>query len=142
MLTFQTMVQDLTAMEISNSSLLDEATAAAEAMAMVVRSKVKRRKKNVSTKKFLISNLCHPNTIAIVQVRAEPMGVEAIVVDHKTAVFDQDTIGVLLQYPATDGTVESYASIVSAAKKCRCNGRNGDGFDGVDHVDSTWGPGC
>lgn len=116
LLTFQTMVQDLTAMEISNSSLLDEATAAAEAMAMVVRSKVKRRKKDVSTKKFLISNLCHPNTISIVQVRAEPMGVEAIVVDHNEASFDEDTIGILLQYPATDGTVEAYTSVVSAAK--------------------------
>ena len=116
LLTFQTMVQDLTAMEISNSSLLDEATAAAEAMAMVVRSKVKRRKKDVSTKKFLISDLCHPNTISIVQVRAEPMGVETIVVDHKAAVFDESTIGILLQYPATDGTVEAYSSIVSSAK--------------------------
>ena len=116
LLTFQTMVQDLTAMEISNSSLLDEATAAAEAMAVVARSKMKRRKKDASTKKFLVSNLCHPNTISVVQVRAEPMGVEALVVDHNSATFDEDTIGVLLQYPATDGTINAYRDVIASAK--------------------------
>ena len=116
LLTFQTMVQDLTGMEISNSSLLDEATAAAEAMAMVVRTKLKRRKKDESTKKFLISELCHPNTISIVQTRAEPMGIEAIVVNHRDCTFDQDTIGVLLQYPSTLGTLEEYQDTITSAQ--------------------------
>ena len=116
LLTFQTMVQDLTAMEISNSSLLDEATAAAEALAMVVRSKMKRRKKAAGTKKFLISSLCHPNTISVVQVRAEPMGIETVVVDHDSVTFDEDTIGILLQYPATDGTINAYRDVISEAK--------------------------
>jgi len=116
LLTFQTMVQDLTAMEISNSSLLDEATAAAEALAMVVRSKVKKRKKDVSLKKFLVSDLCHPNTISIVQTRSKPMGVETVVSAHGAFDFDEDTIGILLQYPSTTGTIEDYEAVISKAK--------------------------
>ncbi len=117
LLTFQTMVQDLTSMEISNSSLLDEATAAAEAMAMVVRSKVKKRKKDASTKRFLVSELCHPNTISILQTRAVPMGVDVVLVDHDTCTVDADTIGILLQYPATNGAVVDYGEVVSKAKE-------------------------
>ena len=95
LLTFQTMVQDLTAMEIPTLSLLDEATAAAEAMAMVARSKMKRTQKRCIDQKVLdFQSDVIPILISVVQVRAEPMGVEAIVVDHKSATFDEDTIGI------------------------------------------------
>jgi glycine dehydrogenase len=117
LLTFQTMVQDLTGMEISNSSLLDEATAAAEAVSMVVRSKKKRRKGEQSQKKFIVSNLCHPNTISVVKVRAKPLGLKIEVVDHNDCSFDEHTLGVLLQYPATDGTIYSYEKVITDAKE-------------------------
>ena len=116
LLTFQTMVQDLTGMEISNSSLLDEATAAAEAMAMVVRTKTKRKKKGVISPKFLVSALCHPNTISVIQVRAAALGVTIEIFDGMTTDMT-GALGVLVQYPATDGRIEAYADLVAAAKE-------------------------
>ena len=116
LLTFQTMVQDLTGMEISNSSLLDEATAAAEAMAMVVRTKNKRKKKGGIPSKFLVSALCHPNTISVIQVRAAALGVTVDIFDGMTTDVT-DALGVLVQYPATDGRIEAYVDLVAAAKE-------------------------
>ncbi|MCO4743354.1 MAG: aminomethyl-transferring glycine dehydrogenase [Proteobacteria bacterium] len=100
LLVFQTMVQDLTGMQVSNASLLDEGTAAAEAMAMAIR--VTRGKKG---RTFLVSPACHPQTIAVVQTRAEPLDIEVIVEDPATFAWDRPVFGVLLQYPGTDGTV-------------------------------------
>ncbi|EFJ42017.1 hypothetical protein VOLCADRAFT_107448 [Volvox carteri f. nagariensis] len=109
LLNFQTMVCDLTGMSISNASLLDEATAAAEAMTMC--SAVARGKKP----KFLVSSKCHPQTIAVCQTRAEGLGLEAVVADEDKFVYGKDVCGVLVQYPATDGTVSDYKALVAAA---------------------------
>ena len=111
LLNFQTMITDLTGMPLSNSSLLDEGTAAAEAMTMC--SALNRGKKP----KFYVSNKCHPQTIAVVQTRAEGLGLEAVVGDENS--FDytaKDVCGVLVQYPATDGSIIDYKPIVSQAQ--------------------------
>ena len=110
LLNFQTMVADLTGLPLANASVLDEGTAAAEAMAMCLR--ISRGRKNG----FFVSQDCHPQTIAIVQTRAEPLGVEVHV--GKTGSIDwaaQDLFGVLVQYPATDGRIHDYAALAAAA---------------------------
>lgn len=96
------MVCELTGMEMSNSSLLDEATAAAEAMTMC--SAIARGKKP----KFLVSSKCHPQTIAVCQTRADGLGLEAVVADEGSFDFGKDVCGVLVQYPATDGSIHDY----------------------------------
>lgn len=113
LLNFQTLVCDLTAMEIANASLLDEGTAAAEAMSMFLGAR-KGAKKNANT--FFISDLCHPQTIDVVRGRAIPLGVEVVVGDF--ASFDithADLFGVLLQYPATNGDLIDYTDFIAAA---------------------------
>ncbi len=107
LLNFQTMVCDLTAMEIANASLLDEGTAAAEAMTLAKRSC--RSKSNL----FFVSAGCHPQTIAVVRTRAEPLGIEVAVGDDAQAAA-ADAFGALLQYPASSGDVREYAAIVEA----------------------------
>ncbi len=109
LLNFQTMVTDLTGLEIANASLLDEATAAAEAMAFC-----QRLAKNKS-KAFFVSRDCHPQTIEVVRTRAEPLGFEVIVGDAATELAAHEVFGVLLQYPASTGEVVDYAAIVAAA---------------------------
>ena len=113
LLNFQTMVIDLTGMEVANASLLDEGTAAAEAMAMlhVARNKGKGAEKNV----FLVSDKCFPQTIDILITRSAPLGIEIKVQDHNSFEFGDDVFGALLQYPGEDGTVEDYSSIISKA---------------------------
>ena len=105
LLNFQTMISDLTAMEIANASMLDEATAAAEAMTLCLRLQSAKSRTNA----FFVSELCHPQTISVVQTRAEPLGIEVIIGNHETFDFSTAVFGVLLQYPATDGTVFDYA---------------------------------
>ena len=100
LLNFQTMVIDLTGLEIANASLLDEGTAAAEAMMMFNRL-TRRGDKNT----FFVSAACHPQTIAVVQARAVPIGVEVVVGDHETFAFTDAVFGALVPYPATDGAV-------------------------------------
>jgi glycine dehydrogenase len=107
LLNFQTMVCDLTAMQIANASLLDEGTAAAEAMTLAKRSC--RSRSNL----FFVSADCHPQTIAVVRTRAEPLGIEVQVGDDAAAA-DADAFGVLLQYPASTGDVREYGAIVDA----------------------------
>jgi glycine dehydrogenase len=107
LLNFQTMVCDLTAMQIANASLLDEGTAAAEAMTLAKRSC--RSKSNL----FFVSADCHPQTIAVVRTRAEPLGIEVQVGDDAAAA-SADAFGVLLQYPASTGDVRDYKEIVDA----------------------------
>jgi glycine dehydrogenase len=109
LLNFQTMVCDLTAMEIANASLLDEATAAAEAMTLARRSC--KSKSNL----FFVSADCHPQTIAVVRTRAEPLGIEVAVGDDAAAAA-ADAFGVLLQYPASTGDVRDYRAIVEAVQ--------------------------
>ncbi len=111
LINFQTMVTDLTGLEIANSSLLDEGTAAAEAMMLCQRAQPRKSKANT----FFISELCHPQTIAVVNTRAEPLGIDIVVGDHETYDFSEDTFGVLLQYPATSGDVLDYTTFAEEA---------------------------
>jgi glycine dehydrogenase len=110
LLNFQTMVIDLTGMEIANASLLDEGTAAAEAMMMFHR-KARRR----GSSRFFVSEACHPQTIAVVEARATPLDIEIVIGDHRTFVFEDDVFGALLQYPATDGALFDYADFCERA---------------------------
>jgi glycine dehydrogenase len=112
LLVFQTMISDLTGLEIANSSLLDEGTAAAEAMTMS--RSVNRKNKS---HRFFVSKDCHPQTIAVVQTRAAPQGVEVIVGDHREFDFSEGVFGALISYPDTDGTVQDYWSFVEEAHK-------------------------
>ncbi len=114
LINFQTTVSDLTGMELANASLLDEGTAAAEAMSMLYGQR--RGKKRKEAEVFFVSELCHPQTIEVLQTRAEPIGVEVRVGNHhELDVTDSALFGILLQYPATDGSVEDYTSIIEAA---------------------------
>lgn len=109
LLNFQTLIIDLTGLEIANASLLDEATAAAEAMSMSYG--LSKNKANA----FFVSSACHPQTIDVLQTRARPLGIDVIVGDHRTFAFDQPVFGVLLQYPASDGTIYDYREFVEKA---------------------------
>lgn len=108
LLNFQTMIGDLTGLEIANASLLDEGTAAAEAMAFC--HKASKNKGNV----FFVSKNCHPQTIDILQTRAAPAGLTVMVGDENDA-LPEDAFAVLLQYPDTNGAVHDYAGIVEKA---------------------------
>ncbi len=103
LLNFQTMVIDLTGLDIANASLLDEATAAAEAMMMFHRAN-----RNPDRDTFFVSDLCHPQTISVVQTRAKHIGVHVVVGDHRSFEFGERTFGALVQYPATDGEICDY----------------------------------
>lgn len=110
LLNFQTMVSDLTGLPVANASLLDEATAAAEAMSMCF--SIGRRKK----KSFFVSELVNPQTLALVETRAEGLGVNVIVGDHtKQDLKSSDFCGVLVQYPATDGSLDNYEEFAMEA---------------------------
>ncbi len=106
LLTFQTMVADLTGLDIANASLLDEASAAAEAMTLA------RRCATSSSKVFFVSNACHPQTIEVVRTRAEALGIELELGDETSRV--PDCFGALLQYPCSLGQVRSYADLAAA----------------------------
>lgn len=109
LLNFQTMVSDLTGMEIANASLLDEATAAAEAMTFCQR--VSKSKSKV----FFVSQECFPQTIDVVRTRAEPIGIEVVVGDHRQDLDAVECFGVLLQYPTLNGEIHDYAETVQKA---------------------------
>jgi len=108
LLNYQTMVCDLTALPIANASLLDEATAAAEAMVMT-----HRLSKGNNT--FLVSNSCHPQVIAVVQTRAAPLGININLNDHEDFDFTEDVFGCLVQYPDTNGTIHNFRHLCVAA---------------------------
>ena len=110
LLNFQTMVIDLTGLPIANASLLDEGTAAAEALAVAYGARGSDER-NV----FFVSEECHPQTIDVVRTRAEARGVEVAVGDHRAWDFSTGTFGVLLQYPATDGAVHDYREFAERA---------------------------
>ncbi|HTN94091.1 MAG TPA: aminomethyl-transferring glycine dehydrogenase [Gallionella sp.] len=118
LLNFQTMVMDLTGMEIANASLLDEATAAAEAMAMLFHHRSREAVEN-GLNKFFVSDECFPQTIDLLKTRSAPMGIELVIGDFKTAPLDHGMFGALLQYPSVDGKVHDYADFVN---KARANG--------------------
>src|SRR5215510_13715491 len=108
LLNFQQMIIDLTALDIANASMLDEATAAAEAMALS-HAVVPNRKT------FFVADNCHPQTIAVVQTRAKPLGIEIEIGDYSRFKFDSTVFGALVQYPATDGAIYDYAEFVRKA---------------------------
>ncbi|MBH30429.1 MAG: glycine dehydrogenase (aminomethyl-transferring) [Candidatus Marinimicrobia bacterium] len=108
LLNFQTCVSDLTALPVANASLLDEPTASAEAMAMFHRT---HRTGSV----FLVSEDCHPQTIAVVSGRAAPMGIEVKVRSHLSFTFDDSVFGALVQYPDSSGTIHDYTELCHAA---------------------------
>lgn len=115
LVNFQTMVADLTALPLSNASLLDEATAAAEAMTMCVAI---ARNAGQERTEFFVSLDCHPQTIAVMKTRAEPLGMRLRVGLTQTIDFDNPRLsGILLQYPTTDGYVGDYREIVDEAHK-------------------------
>jgi glycine dehydrogenase len=111
LINFQTMVIDLTGMEVANASLLDEGTAAAEAMAMV-HGIVNRGSNGAVARKFFVSERVLRQTLDVVRTRALPLGVEVVVGDHATIDFDTTFFGALLQYPAEDGAVLDYRLFV------------------------------
>ncbi|WP_077922477.1 aminomethyl-transferring glycine dehydrogenase [Spirosoma sp. 209] len=113
LLNFQTVVSDLTGMDLANASLLDEATAAAEAMAMLFATRPAARK---SAQTFFVSAFCHPQTIDVIRTRATPIGIKVLVGDHRSVdLTTGDLFGMLLQYPATNGDVFDYTDLIAAA---------------------------
>jgi glycine dehydrogenase len=119
LLTFQTMVSDLTGLEVANASLLDEATAAAEAMTMLhrVRSRLKVEKEAHT---FLVSDGTLPQTIEVLKNRAEPLGIELKISDFRNFNFTAHVYGIFLQYPAENGEVHDYREIIQQAHDQDC----------------------
>ena len=111
LINFQTMVADLTAMDIANASMLDEPTAAAEAMALAAR--VTRSKST----RFFVDSQCHPQTIDVVRTRARTAGIDLVVGDPEAELARSECFGALLQYPGTLGDVRDLRETVAAAKK-------------------------
>ncbi|MBP6265177.1 MAG: aminomethyl-transferring glycine dehydrogenase [Nitrospira sp.] len=113
LVNFQTMVADLTGLPLANASLLDEATAAAEAMTMCA---AMSRAAGHERKKFFVSENCHPQTIAVVQTRAEPLGIVLQIGSIQSLDLSQgEFFGLLLQYPSTDGYVGDYSEFITRA---------------------------
>jgi len=108
LLNYQTMVTEMTGLNISNASLLDESTAAAEAMVMMLRSTKDRNQ-------FLVASDCHPQTIDVLKTRSEPIGVELIIKPLDEFNFTDKTFGVLIQYPSTDGKVFDFGNLCKQA---------------------------
>ncbi len=113
LLNFQTVVTELTGMEIANASLLDEATAAAEAMTMLYAARPANKK---AADTFFVSDLCHPQTIDLLFTRATPVGIKLLIGNHRTTDLTQENLfGALVQYPATNGQVFDYTGFIAAA---------------------------
>jgi glycine dehydrogenase len=106
LLNFQTAVIELTGLEIANASLLDEATAAAEAMTLALRSVT-----GAGRRRFFVSSRCHPQTIDVVVTRAQPLGIEVVLGDAATATFDETYFGALVQYPDTFGAIHRFDEV-------------------------------
>ncbi|MXN90871.1 aminomethyl-transferring glycine dehydrogenase [Flavobacterium sp. Sd200] len=115
LLNFQTTVIELTGMEIANASLLDEGTAAAEAMALLFDVRTRDQKKN-NVNKFFVSEEILPQSLSVLQTRSTPIGVELVVGNHETFDFSSEFFGAILQYPGKYGQVYDYASFIQNAK--------------------------
>jgi glycine dehydrogenase len=109
LLNYQTMVAELTGMTLANASLLDDATAAAEAMTMC------HRISKSDSKTFFVSSACHPQVIAVVSTRAEPLGIEVVVGDESSLDWSKGYFGVLLSYPTTDGRLVDHRALIETA---------------------------
>ena len=116
LLNFQTMVSDLTAMDLANASLLDEGTSAAEAMIMLYNARSRNQKKE-EVNKFFVSELCLPQTIDILKTRSEPLGIEIIIGNHLDNNFNESYFGVLFQYPGKYGEVFNYIDLTKKLKE-------------------------
>ena len=110
LLNYQTMIIDMTKLDIANASLLDESTAAAEAMVMMLRSTNKRNQ-------LLVANDCHPQTIDVLKTRSNPIGVELLIKPVDEFKFTENIFGALVQYPSTDGKVFDFSEICNRAHK-------------------------
>ena len=116
LLNFQTMVSDLTGLEIANASLLDEATAAAEAMVMgqrIAKSKAKA---------FFVDENCHPQNIAVIKTRAAPLGIEVVVGDPESDLKPEEVFGAIFQYPGTYGRVRDFTDQITALHDAKAVG--------------------
>ena len=111
LLNFQTLISSSTDLPIANASLLDEGTAAAEAMTMFFNATKSKDKKT-----FLVSKNCHPQTIDVLKTRSEPLDILLVIQDEKELVFDGTEFGMLLQYPHTDGNLCDYTKLINEAK--------------------------
>ncbi|NAS14161.1 aminomethyl-transferring glycine dehydrogenase [Poritiphilus flavus] len=116
LLNFQTMVCDLTGMELANASLLDESTAAAEAMTMLFDLRSRAQKKE-EVLKFFVSAEILPQTLALLQTRSRPLGIELVIGDHEKFEFGTEFFGALLQYPGKHGKVSNYAGFIAEAAR-------------------------
>jgi glycine dehydrogenase len=118
LLNFQTMVSDLTGMELANASLLDESTAAAEAMALLFAVRERDQKKN-EVVKFFVSDEVLPQTISLLKTRAIPLGIELVIGDHSEFDFSEEYFGTIIQYPGRSGRVYDYSNFVSGCKEAQ-----------------------
>ncbi len=114
LVNFQTMVMDLTGMELANASLLDEATAAAEGMGMLFASREREAVKR-GANIFFVSEQCFPQTIDVLKTRALPMGIDLIVGNHESFNFNDKVFGAIVQYPDATGSVNDYRKFTDAA---------------------------
>lgn len=117
LINFQTMVMDLTKMGIANASLLDESTAAAEAMTMLFRIK-SHGQPNGKANIFFVSDRCFPQTTDVLKTRANPLGIKIRVGDHSSFEFNDSVFGAILQYPDSDGEVCDYSGFIEKAHDC------------------------
>ncbi len=116
LLNFQTVVCDLTGFKLANASLLDESTAAAEAMHMFFESRTKTQKKAEAIK-FFVSDLVFPQTVAVLQTKAEGLGIEVVVGNHESFNADETFFGALLQYPGKNGIIIDYSELIHSFKQ-------------------------
>lgn len=116
LLNFQTVVADLTGLPLANASLLDESTAASEAMHMFFESRTKEQKKNGAVK-FFVSDLVFPQTVAVLKTKAAGLGIDIIIGNHKNHQFNDSYFGVLLQYPGKNGIVLDYTENIQYYKE-------------------------
>lgn len=114
LINFQSVVMELTGMELANASLLDEASAAAEAMIMMANLR-KRSAIKKGANKFFVDQNTFPQTLEVLKTRAEPLGIELIIDDYKKFDFDETVFGLIVQYPAGDGKIEDYKDFVNKA---------------------------
>jgi glycine dehydrogenase len=118
LLNFQTMITDLTGLPIANASLLDEATSAAEAMIMAFNSRPRDLVKR-NAHRFFVSNLVFPQTLAVMNTRAIPLGIEIVTGDHLSFIFTDDFFGGMVQYPDQYGEIRNYQDFVQKVHETR-----------------------
>ncbi len=116
LLNFQTVITDLTGLELANASLLDESTAAAEAMIMLFNARSRKAVKE-GVGKFFASDKCFPQTLDVLKNRAKPLGIELIIGDHENTNIDEGYFGALIQYPDVNGNATDYSGFVKTAKE-------------------------